>query len=129
MCVRLVFAVAGIHHGRIMRPGEIMRRSELGLLSIDKLWELHLLVSEALTAKIHSEKTLLEQRLVSLGQRPRPSEGERQRRPYPPVLPKFRNPDDPAETWAGRGRKPHWVSRQLKAGKRIEDLMIRLVAK
>ena len=29
------------------------------------------------------------------------------------VAPKYRNPKNPAETWAGRGRKPLWM---VKAG-------------
>src|SRR4051812_16548556 len=29
------------------------------------------------------------------------------------VRPKYRNPDNPAETWAGRGRKPKWVQDRL----------------
>jgi DNA-binding protein H-NS len=46
------------------------------------------------------------------------------RRPYPPVLPKFRNPDNPAETWSGRGRKPGWFTEKLRLGKRIEELRL-----
>jgi DNA-binding protein H-NS len=28
------------------------------------------------------------------------------------------------ETWAGRGKKPRWLSTQLKSGKQIEDFRI-----
>jgi hypothetical protein len=34
-------------------------------------------------------------------------------RPYRKVNPKFRNPERPSETWAGRGKQPHWVSELL----------------
>jgi DNA-binding protein H-NS len=29
-----------------------------------------------------------------------------QRRPYPKVTPKFKNPQDPSQTWSGRGKQP-----------------------
>lgn len=40
------------------------------------------------------------------------------------VAPKYRNPSNPAETWAGRGAKPKWVQEALKAGAKLEDLAI-----
>lgn len=39
--------------------------------------------------------------------------------------PAFRNPDNPFETWTGRGRKPGWVRAHLSAGKTLADLAIR----
>jgi DNA-binding protein H-NS len=35
---------------------------------------------------------------------------------------KFRNPENPDETWSGRGRRPTWLIRQLEAGKSQDDL-------
>jgi DNA-binding protein H-NS len=40
------------------------------------------------------------------------------------VSPKYRNPDNPAETWAGRGRKPKWVEGKLATGSSLDDLLI-----
>ncbi|MES0865013.1 H-NS histone family protein [Ruegeria sp. SCPT10] len=37
---------------------------------------------------------------------------------------KYANPDNPAQTWTGRGRKPAWVIAALEAGKSIDDLTI-----
>jgi DNA-binding protein H-NS len=51
-------------------------------------------------------------------------EGVRVRRAYPPVLPKFQNPADPNETWAGRGKQPRWLVAQLKAGRKTSDFLI-----
>ena len=31
-----------------------------------------------------------------------------------PVAPKYRNPDNPEQTWTGRGRQPTWVKEALK---------------
>ena len=34
--------------------------------------------------------------------------------------PKYRNPKNRNETWAGRGHRPRWLARALKTGKRLE---------
>ena len=41
------------------------------------------------------------------------------------VRPKYRNPDNPSETWAGRGRKPKWVQDRLDQGTPLDDLLIK----
>lgn len=38
--------------------------------------------------------------------------------------PKYRNPENPDETWTGRGRKPHWVHTALSNGVDISELEI-----
>ena len=102
-------------------------------LSIDELWALHEQVGNILAEKITNEKRELEQRLAKLNSgimakvnRPDLQVAERRsaRRQYPPVLPKFRNPSDPTETWAGRGKQPRWMVLQLKAGKKMNDFLI-----
>lgn len=40
------------------------------------------------------------------------------------VKPKYRNPNNHSETWAGRGREPKWVQDLLATGKTLEDLLI-----
>ena len=40
------------------------------------------------------------------------------------VKPKYKNPDDHAQTWTGRGRKPKWAEKFLKEGGSLEDLLI-----
>ena len=41
------------------------------------------------------------------------------------VPPKYRNPQNPQETWTGRGRKPLWLVAQLqKRGATIKDFAI-----
>lgn len=37
---------------------------------------------------------------------------------------KYRNPDNPAETWSGRGRPPKWAQAALDQGQTLEDLLI-----
>lgn len=41
-----------------------------------------------------------------------------------PVQPKYRNPENPENTWTGRGHRPVWVEQSLNAGKTLEDLLI-----
>jgi len=37
------------------------------------------------------------------------------------VAAKYRNPDDPAQQWTGRGRQPAWVKTWIESGKSLED--------
>ncbi|WP_166209667.1 H-NS family nucleoid-associated regulatory protein [Cognatiluteimonas telluris] len=46
-------------------------------------------------------------------------------KPTGKVAPKYRNPANPAETWAGRGQAPRWLAAELKSGKTLEDFLIR----
>jgi DNA-binding protein H-NS len=113
-----------------------LNRFKLSLLSMDELWALHEEVGTILSEKITAEKRELEQRLAKLNSGLIPDKanirqavlhvGERRaaRRKYPPVLPKFQNPSDPSETWAGRGKQPRWLVAQLKAGKKMDDFLI-----
>jgi DNA-binding protein H-NS len=38
---------------------------------------------------------------------------------------KYRNPKNKAQTWAGRGLKPRWLTDLLKQGKKLEEFVIR----
>lgn len=103
-----------------------MKKPELKSLSTDELWMLHEAVAAALAEKMIAEKNLLDERLNRLARKSVKPTGStfKRRRPYPPVLPKFRNPEKPSETWAGRGKQPRWVTSQLRSGKRMDDLRI-----
>jgi DNA-binding protein H-NS len=100
---------------------EVMK-IEIDRMSTNDLWSLHLQVTQVLEQRIRQEKLRLEERLKLL----RTSGSER--RHYPLVAPKYRNPDQPSETWAGRGKQPRWLVAQLKSGKRIEDFRIKKAA-
>jgi DNA-binding protein H-NS len=107
-----------------------VNRKNFKSMSTDELWALHEEVTARLATTLLAEKRLLEDRLKQLeggigAERAKSSTG---RRPYPTVVPKFRNPDRPSETWAGRGKTPRWLAAKLKSGKRIDDFRIREVA-
>jgi DNA-binding protein H-NS len=102
-----------------------MKRDDLDTMSTDQLWALREQLGEMLAAKLKSEKHELEVLLGKLSSREFASlQVERQRRPYPKVHPKFKNPNDPSQTWSGRGGTPRWVRKLLAAGKSIDELRI-----
>ena len=40
------------------------------------------------------------------------------------VAPKYRNPANPAHTWAGRGQQPKWLVAEIAKGRKLEDFLI-----
>ncbi|KFN50200.1 H-NS family nucleoid-associated regulatory protein [Arenimonas composti] len=40
------------------------------------------------------------------------------------VEPKYRNPANPEQTWAGRGMPPKWLQAELAQGRKLEDFLI-----
>ena len=112
-----------------------MNRNDFKSMSTDELWALHEEIANRLAAALTAEKSVLENRLRRLqrGIETQPAahaakssaaKSSTPRRPYPAVVPKYRNPERPSETWAGRGKKPRWLAAQLKSGKRIDDFRI-----
>lgn len=41
------------------------------------------------------------------------------------VPPKYRNPANPKETWAGRGKQPRWLSAETAKGRKLEEFLIK----
>jgi DNA-binding protein H-NS len=99
----------------------------LKTMSIEKLVELKGRVEAALSAKVTEERRALQTKLASLthfkdgakGSKPRGGRGVQGA-----VAPKYRNPENPAQTWAGRGLKPRWLTAAIKSGKKAEDFLI-----
>jgi DNA-binding protein H-NS len=91
-------------------------------MTIDKLLKLKEEVEHTLTAKVSEQRRALEAELTKLGGY------ERRKKPTGtrggPVAAKYRNPENPSETWAGRGLKPRWLAAAIKSGKKIGDFAI-----
>ena len=103
-----------------------MENYDLKSMSVDQLWDLHEQLVAELSRKIKAEKATLEYRLRTLGvAASNKSPDRKRRRAYPKVLPKYRNPKNRAETWAGRGKQPLWLTAQLRSGKRLDDFLIK----
>jgi DNA-binding protein H-NS len=102
-----------------------MPLDKLKAMPLDDLWALHETVISMLALKIEAQKRELERRLEELGRKFGGSPNAiSQRRPYPKVRPKFRNPKRPSETWSGRGKQPRWVSALLAVGSSLDDFRI-----
>jgi DNA-binding protein H-NS len=100
-------------------------------MSVDELWKLREATEAILTDKIASEITVLQRHLdrlspqsgvVQRASRKSPNRPEAQRAR---ALPKYRNPENPSETWSGLGRRPKWINAQLSSGAELESLIIR----
>jgi DNA-binding protein H-NS len=94
----------------------------LKTMSIDKLMKMKEEIEDTLAAKISEQRRALEAELSKLGgyERRKKTAGTR----GGPVAAKYRNPENPSETWAGRGLKPRWLTAALKGGGKIEDFAI-----
>jgi len=96
-------------------------------MSIDALVGLRGKIDAALTTKVADERRSLESELAKLsrvdmgGGRSKAAFGRGVRGK---VAPKYRNPENPSETWAGRGLKPRWLAAALKSGKKLDDFII-----
>ena len=104
----------------------------LKAMSVDRLIGLRHRVEAALGWKVDAERRTLESELARLSRfeggtaRSRSAFGRGARGK---VAPKYRNPDNDNETWAGRGLKPRWVTAAIKSGKKLEDFLIEGAAK
>ena len=100
-------------------------------MSINKLSKLREQVDTTLRTKVADERRTLQTELDKLSRFSTPQLRTRGRRfgARGPVAPKYRNPENPSETWAGRGLRPRWLAAALKAGKKLEHFSIAHTAK
>ena len=96
-------------------------------MTIDALVGLRGKIDAMLTSKVADERRSLESELVKLSRVDMGSSRSKAafgRGVRGKVAPKYRNPENPGETWAGRGLKPRWLAAALKSGKKLEDFSI-----
>jgi DNA-binding protein H-NS len=102
-----------------------MQKDDWASMTTAELWEFYDGVTTVLSRRMAAEKAKLEERLRRIeGTAGTARSDETVRRPYPAVLPKYQNPKNPSETWSGRGKQPRWLKAQLRAGKKLDDLLI-----
>ncbi|MGJ8670050.1 MAG: H-NS family nucleoid-associated regulatory protein [Oceanococcus sp.] len=102
---------------------------DVGKLDVKQLVELQAKVQAEMARKkqenkrevINQVKALLAENGMSLDDLPGRGGAGSSR---PPVLPKYRNPKNPEQTWTGRGRKPLWVVEFLDKGGKMSKLAI-----
>jgi DNA-binding protein H-NS len=100
--------------------------ANLKSMSVDRLTALREQVNAVLGSKVAEERRTVQEHLsrldrlvVSEARAKGPGRGVRG-----PVPPKYRNPEDPSETWAGRGLKPRWLAAALKSGGKLDEFVI-----
>jgi DNA-binding protein H-NS len=96
-------------------------------MSIDALIDLRGKIDGVLGSKVADERRNLESELAKLDRfDPGAARGKAAagRGVRGKVAPKFRNPENPSETWAGRGLKPRWLAAAIKAGGKLDDFQI-----
>jgi DNA-binding protein H-NS len=96
-------------------------------MSVAKLKDLRSKVEATITEKVAARRRELEMQLSELAHHdPRGSRGGvRGRGARGRVAPKYRNPKDPSQTWAGRGLQPLWMRDAIKSGKKLDSFLIK----
>src|ERR1700759_4356134 len=98
-----------------------MTPSNLRSMSVDNLLALREEIDTMLAQRIDAERRELAERLARLDHYSGRSATAG------PLPAKYCNPDNPRQTWAGRGRIPRWMEPALKAGKKKDDFLIEKV--
>jgi DNA-binding protein H-NS len=94
-------------------------------MSIEKLVALKGQIEVMLSSKVLEQRRALESELSKLGRFQTGKSGSKVGRGVRgAIAPKYRNPEYSAETWAGRGLKPRWLTAAIKSGKKAEDFLI-----
>jgi DNA-binding protein H-NS len=112
------------------------RSANISAMSVDQLITLRGEIEAVLNSKVVEERRRLDSQLATLA---RVNGGAMKRGRFSKsggsslrgtvIAPKYRNPDNPSETWAGRGLKPRWLTAVLKKGKKLEHFALAAPAK
>jgi DNA-binding protein H-NS len=96
-------------------------------MSVAKLQDLRGKVNAAIAEKIIARRQELESELSKLERVDgrRAAKASRRGGRLGPVPPKYRNPKEPSQTWAGRGLQPRWLKEAMKSGKKLESFLIK----
>ena len=103
-----------------------MKQINLKSMPVDDLLNLRDRISNILSKRVASERRDLESRLARLTnvQLDAPAMPRSNGRKIGKVAPKYRNPENPSETWTGRGRQPRWMTAAIKNGKKKSQFVI-----
>jgi DNA-binding protein H-NS len=119
---------------------------KLNAMSMPELLKLRERIQAALASKIEQEQRELQHQIDQLsaldltgggsrgavrrGRAPRVSARSRRGdgRAHPlkgrSVAPKYRDPENPSQTWAGRGRAPRWLAAYEQQGRKRDEFLI-----
>jgi DNA-binding protein H-NS len=102
--------------------------SSLAAMSLDALISMRDEAERLIKTRASAERKALERQLLRIGEyfgetakRPAKAKSPKGRK----AAPKYRNPANRSQTWAGRGTRPRWLQAQLKEGRKIEEFAVR----
>lgn len=108
-----------------------MANVNLDKMSLKELTDLDAKVEKAITNARERERSEVREKIEAIvqnagfsmselfgGRAPAPGKGRQ-------VAAKYVNPENRSETWAGRGRKPRWLTAKLDKGAKLEDFAVR----
>lgn len=100
-------------------------------MSLKELLDHESRLSKAITAARRNDMTLARRKVIavaeSLGYKIEDLTGSpraAKRTNGSKVAVKFRNKDNPEETWTGRGRQPKWLAARLSKGAKLADFAV-----
>ena len=102
------------------------KQTNLSKLSVKELEALQKDVAKELENRKEEEKKQALQQIQEIAKQAGFSLGELVGKQAPKPKPKvrYRDPENPKNTWAGRGRKPKWLEQALAEGKNVEDFAV-----
>ncbi len=101
----------------------------LDRMSYKELVDLRDRVASAMAARKSAEQAEVKRKIAELAARSGIDLSEligssKPARKTAKVKAKYRNPSDPSQTWAGRGRQPRWLVAALKKGQKLESFRV-----
>lgn len=107
---------------------------DIGNLSLEELLQLESNIREAIARKREARRAAALAEITRLAQEAELSSDvvmqhlgfsvRPRRRGGGKVAPKYRDPNQPANTWSGRGKRPRWLNAKLSAGASLDDFLI-----
>ena len=100
------------------------RNGDIEKMSYAELVKMEAEIGRLKTAKQNEERTTIRDRLAADAKKAGFDINElfgRARKGKGSVAAKYRDPDNPSNTWTGRGRMPRWLAAATKGGKKKRD--------
>lgn len=93
---------------------------EIEALPFDQLRTLHREIGALIAERRHHELEQIKQRVALLGFTTLDLNPPKQKKGGA-VPVRYRDPDDPSQTYSGKGKYPTWLAEKLEAGHTIEE--------
>lgn len=107
-----------------------MAKIDLSKLSIPELQELAKDIEQEIVARREQDRERIVNQMrelagsigLSLEDLLKQERGRMPRAAAGPVAVKYRHPENAALTWAGRGKRPQWITEWLESGRTLDEL-------